>query len=56
MDTGSPFEGMGAAREVTFACLSEPALFFAFLVMAKVSGSLTLTEMLHGPAGDSHRR
>ncbi|MCF7955077.1 MAG: NADH-quinone oxidoreductase subunit H [Phycisphaerae bacterium] len=50
MDTGSPFEGMGAAREVTFACLSEPAMFFAFLVMAKLSGSLTLTNMLHGPA------
>lgn len=50
MDTGSPFEGMGAAREVTFACLSEPALFFAFLVMAKLSGSLMLTHMLRGPA------
>ncbi len=51
MDTGSSFEGMGAAREVTFACLSEPAMFFVFLVMAKLSGSLTLTNMLHGPAG-----
>jgi len=51
LDTGSPFEGMGAAREVTFACLTEPALFFALLVLAKASGSLTLTEMLHGPAG-----
>jgi formate hydrogenlyase subunit 4 len=26
LDTGSPFEGMGAAREVTYACLAEPAL------------------------------
>lgn len=51
LDTGSPFEGMGAAREVTFACLSEPAVFIAFLVLAKGSGSLVLTEMLHGPAG-----
>ena len=51
MDTGSPFEGMGASREVTFACLSEPAMFFAFLVMAKLSGSLMLTDMFHGPAG-----
>ncbi len=51
LDTGSSFEGMGAAREVTFACLSEPAVFFALLVLAKVSGSLTLTGMLHGPAG-----
>jgi formate hydrogenlyase subunit 4 len=47
LDTGSSFEGMGAAREVTFACLSEPALFFALLVLAKISGSLTLTTMLH---------
>ncbi len=51
LDTGSAFEGMGAAREVTFACLTEPALFFAFLVLAKLSGSLTLTGVLHGPAG-----
>ena len=51
LDTGSSFEGMGSAREVTFACLSEPTLFFALLVLAKVSGSLTLGDMLHGPAG-----
>ncbi len=51
LDTGSAFEGMGAAREVTFACLSEPALLFAFLVLAKISGSLSLTQMLNGPAG-----
>jgi formate hydrogenlyase subunit 4 len=50
LDTGSAFEGMGSAREVTFACLSEPALFFALLVLAKVSGSLSLTPMLHAPA------
>lgn len=47
LDTGSPFEGMGAAREVTFACLSEPALFFALLVLAKLSNSLSLTHMLN---------
>lgn len=51
LDTGSAFEGMGAAREATFACLSEPALFFALLVLVKISGSLTLSGMLHGPAG-----
>lgn len=50
LDTGSSFEGMGASREVTFACLSEPALFFGFLVLAKLSGSFSLTEMLHAPA------
>jgi formate hydrogenlyase subunit 4 len=46
LDTGSPFEGMGAAREVTFACLAEPALFFGLLVLARLSGSLELTSML----------
>ncbi len=51
LDTGSAFEGMGAAREVTFSCLSEPALFFALLVLARLSGSTTLSEMLKGPAG-----
>ena len=50
LDTGSAFEGMGSAREVTFACLSEPALFFAFMVLAKISGSLSLTDMLHAPS------
>jgi len=49
LDTGSSFEGMGAAREVTFACLSEPALFFALLLLAKMSGSLELSVMLHSP-------
>ncbi len=49
LDTGSSFEGMGAAREVTFACLSEPALFFALLVLAKMSGSLILGDLLHAP-------
>ena len=49
LDTGSSFEGMGAAREVTFACLTEPALFFALLLLAKMSGSLVLSDMLHSP-------
>ncbi len=46
LDTGSPFEGMGASREVGFAWLTEPALFFAFLVLARLSGSLSLDGML----------
>jgi len=48
LDTGSPFEGMGAAREVTFACLAEPAFFLGMLVLAKLSGSLKLADMLSG--------
>lgn len=46
LDTGSAFEGMGAAREVTFACLAEPAFFLGLLVLAKLSGSLQLSGML----------
>ena len=53
LDTGSAFEGMGAAREVTFACLAEPVLFLALLALAKISGSLSLTGMLHGPPAAS---
>jgi len=52
LDTGSAFEGMGTAREITFAVLSEPALFFAFLVLAKLSGTLSLTTMLHATSGN----
>jgi formate hydrogenlyase subunit 4 len=48
LDTGSAFEGMGGAREVTFSCLAEPALFLALLVLARASGTLSLSEML-GP-------
>ena len=51
LDTGSAFEGMGASREVTFACLSEPALFLALMVLARLSGSLTLGTMLQATAG-----
>ncbi len=46
LDTGSAFEGMGAAREVAFAALAEPALFLGFAALAKVSGSTSLTPML----------
>jgi formate hydrogenlyase subunit 4 len=46
LDTGSPFEGMGAAREVTFACVAEPAFFLGLLVLAKLTGSLHMAGML----------
>jgi len=46
MDTGSPFEGMGAAREVTFSALAEPALLFGMLALTRLSGSLSLSGML----------
>ena len=46
LDTGSSFEGMGAAREVTFACLVEPTLFFALITLARMSKSLSLSTIL----------
>ena len=50
LDTGSAFEGMGAAREVTFACLVEPTLFFVLITLARMSKSLSLTPMLTYPS------
>jgi formate hydrogenlyase subunit 4 len=49
LDTGSAFEGMGGAREATFSCLTEPALFLCLLVLVRASGSLSLSGML-GPS------
>lgn len=49
LDAGSSFEGMGAAREATFACLAEPALFLALLALARLAGSASLGGMMHGP-------
>jgi formate hydrogenlyase subunit 4 len=48
LDTGSSFEGMGAAREATFACLAEPAFILGLLAMARATGSLSLSGLL-GP-------
>lgn len=49
LDTGSAFEGMGASREVSFACLSEPALFLGLLALSRISSSLSLNAVMHGP-------
>ncbi|MDR3580267.1 MAG: NADH-quinone oxidoreductase subunit H [Oryzomonas sp.] len=49
LDTGSSFEGMGAAREATFSCLAEPTLFFALITLARMSKSLTLSTILTHP-------
>lgn len=45
LDTGSSFEGMGAAREVTFSCLAEPTLLFVLLVLARLSDGLSLNAL-----------
>ncbi len=46
LDTGSSFEGMGAAREVTFSCLAEPTLFFTLITLARLSKSISLSTIL----------
>ena len=56
MDTGSAFEGMGAAREVSFAALAEPAVIFGMLALTRLSGSLSLSGMLDLEASGAWRR
>jgi formate hydrogenlyase subunit 4 len=46
LDTGSSFEGMGAAREVTFSALAEPALFLGLVCLVRSTGGLDLTHVL----------
>jgi formate hydrogenlyase subunit 4 len=50
LDTGSSFEGMGASRELTFASLTEPALFLSFAALALTTGSISMSGMLGGGA------
>ena len=40
LDTGSPFEGMGASREALFGALGEPVLFLGFLALISAASSL----------------
>jgi formate hydrogenlyase subunit 4/hydrogenase-4 membrane subunit HyfE len=51
LETGSAFEGMGAAREVSYAVIAEAALLAGLLALSLSSGSLSLTEMLGGGSG-----
>ena len=51
LETGSAFEGMGAAREVSYAVLTEAALITAVLALSVHSGSVMLSTMLTPAAG-----
>lgn len=51
LETGSAFEGMGAAREVSYAVLSEAALIAALLALNLQSHSVALAAMLTPSAG-----
>lgn len=46
METGSAFEGMGAAREVSFSVLAEAALIAAMLTLSVQTRSVSLATML----------
>src|SRR5438067_11894428 len=55
LDTGSPFGGMGASRDMTIAALAEPALVLGLFTSALAAGSLNLGVLVrallqHGPA------
>jgi formate hydrogenlyase subunit 4 len=51
LDTGSAFEGMGAAREVSYAVLGEAAIVTALIALSLQTGSVSLTTMLAPAAG-----
>jgi len=51
METGSAFEGMGAAREVSYAVLAEAAIIAAVLSLSVQTGSVSLATMLSPSAG-----
>lgn len=53
LDTGSAFEGMGAAREATFSAFLEPAFFLAIgsLALATGHGSFANLMRARGPEG-----
>ncbi|MBP7372565.1 MAG: NADH-quinone oxidoreductase subunit H [Opitutaceae bacterium] len=51
METGSAFEGMGTAREVSYAVLAEAAIITAMLTLSVHAQSITLVEMLTPASG-----
>jgi formate hydrogenlyase subunit 4 len=48
LDTGSPFGGMGASRDMTIAALAEPALMLGLFTSALAAGSLNLGALVRG--------
>lgn len=53
LETGSAFEGMGAAREVSYAVLAEAAMIAALLCLSVQTGTTALATMLAPSAGAS---
>ena len=48
LDTASPFEGMGAAREAYFSTLAEATIFVVLFLFFKINGSLSFAEYFNG--------
>ena len=48
MDTASPFEGMGAAREAYFPILCEASMFMILVLFYRLTGALTFSAYLSG--------
>jgi len=48
LDTGSPFGGMGASRDMTIAALAEPALMLGLFTSGLAVGSFTLGGLVRG--------
>lgn len=51
LETGSAFEGMGSAREVSYAVLTEASIITAILALSVHTSSTTLVSMLAPAAG-----
>jgi len=50
LDTGSPFGGMGASRDMTVGALAEPALMLALFGAGLAAGTLNLGELVRRTA------
>ena len=48
LDTGSPFGGMGASRDMTIAALAEPAVMLGLFTSALAAGSMNLGVLVRG--------
>jgi formate hydrogenlyase subunit 4 len=48
LDTGSPFGGMGASRDMTIAALAEPALMLGLFAPALAAGTMNLGVLVRG--------
>ncbi|MGD9823787.1 respiratory chain complex I subunit 1 family protein [Desulfobacter sp.] len=53
MDTASPFEGMGAAREAYFPIICEAAMFMILIFLYRITGELQLSAYFAGSSTQS---